>query len=99
LNSELHACKAGTQSLETSDRVVSKWTPSPFCSGYFGDGIQQTICPGWLQTEILLISASQIVSITGVSRWPLAERDLLLIKSVYRSTDSLLPKAEAKGAF
>jgi hypothetical protein len=31
---------------------------SPFCCGYFGGrGISQTICPGWSQTKILLISA------------------------------------------
>jgi hypothetical protein len=30
-------------------------------------GASQTICPGWPQTEILLISASQIARITGVS--------------------------------
>jgi hypothetical protein len=40
---------------------------SPFCSGYFGDGILQTICPGWPQTMILPISASQIARITDMS--------------------------------
>jgi hypothetical protein len=34
-------------------------TPSPFCSGYFGNGVSQTICPGWPQTAILQISASK----------------------------------------
>jgi hypothetical protein len=42
-------------------------TSSPFCSGYFGDGISWTICPGWLQTMILLISASQVSRIIGMS--------------------------------
>jgi hypothetical protein len=42
-------------------------TSSPFCSAYFGDGILKTICPGWLQTIILPISASQVARITGVS--------------------------------
>jgi hypothetical protein len=28
-------------------------TSSPFCSGYFGDGVSQTICLGWPQTLIL----------------------------------------------
>jgi hypothetical protein len=40
---------------------------SPFCSGYLGDGFSQTICPGWPRTEILLLSASQVARITGVS--------------------------------
>jgi hypothetical protein len=35
-------------------------TSSPFCSSYFGNGIWQTICPGWPQTIILPISASQV---------------------------------------
>jgi hypothetical protein len=28
------------------------------------------MCPGWLQTMILLISASQVAKITGVSQTP-----------------------------
>jgi hypothetical protein len=28
-----------------------------------------TICPSWLQTVILLISASWVARITGVSHW------------------------------
>jgi hypothetical protein len=32
-------------------------TSSPFCSGYFGDGVLATICLGWPGTGILLISA------------------------------------------
>jgi hypothetical protein len=42
-------------------------TSSPFCSGCFGDEVSQTICPGWPQTSILPISASQVARITGVS--------------------------------
>jgi hypothetical protein len=41
-------------------------TSTPFCSGYFRDGVLWTICPGWPQTEILLSSASQVARITGV---------------------------------
>jgi hypothetical protein len=40
---------------------------SPFCSGYFGVGVSRTICPGWPQTMILPISASQVARITDVS--------------------------------
>jgi hypothetical protein len=47
------------------------YTPSPFCSGYFGDGISGTIYLDWLWTSILPISASQVAKITGVrhSAW------------------------------
>jgi hypothetical protein len=38
---------------------------SAFCSGYLGDGVLQTICPGWPQTSILPLSASQVTRITG----------------------------------
>jgi hypothetical protein len=38
-----------------------------FCVGYFPDGASWTICPGWLQTMILLISASQVARIAGMS--------------------------------
>jgi hypothetical protein len=31
---------------------------SPFCVRYFQDRVSCTICPGWFQTVILLISAS-----------------------------------------
>jgi hypothetical protein len=42
---------------------------SPFCSGYFGDWVLITFCPGWPQTEILLISAFKVTRITGISHW------------------------------
>jgi hypothetical protein len=44
-------------------------TSSPFCFGYFGDGISRTICPGWPLPSVLSFSASQIVRITGMSHW------------------------------
>jgi hypothetical protein len=50
------------------------WGPSPwatppahFCEGFFKIGSHGTICLGWLQTAILLISASWVVRITGLS--------------------------------
>jgi hypothetical protein len=36
---------------------------------YFWDRVSWTICPGWLRTEILLISASQIARITGMNHF------------------------------
>jgi hypothetical protein len=40
---------------------------SPFCSGYFEDGILGTVCLGWPRTWTLLISVSQVARITGMS--------------------------------
>jgi hypothetical protein len=33
---------------------------------YFAARVLQTVCPGWPQTMILLISASHVAKITGV---------------------------------
>jgi hypothetical protein len=41
--------------------------PALFCDGCFGDKISQPICPDWLWTVILPISASWVTRITGVS--------------------------------
>jgi hypothetical protein len=41
--------------------------PALFCEGFFWDRGSQTICLGWLQTAILLISAFWVARITGVS--------------------------------
>jgi hypothetical protein len=42
--------------------------------GFFQDRVSGTICPGWLRTMILLISAFCIARITGISHqhpaWP-----------------------------
>jgi hypothetical protein len=37
------------------------------CDGFFWDRVLQTICPGWLWATILLVSASWVARITGVS--------------------------------
>jgi hypothetical protein len=58
-------------------------TSSPFRSHYFGNGVLQTICLQWSQTIILLISASQVATITGVSYQPPAW--LPLFKRVWSS--------------
>jgi hypothetical protein len=44
-------------------------TSCPFSSGYFGDGVSQTICPGQPWTMILLISVFQVPRISGMSHW------------------------------
>jgi hypothetical protein len=40
----------------------------------FQDRVSRTICPGWLRTVILLISASWVARITDVSHWHPASR-------------------------
>jgi hypothetical protein len=41
--------------------------PAPFCEGFFWDRVSQTFCPGWLWITVLLISASWVARITGMS--------------------------------
>jgi hypothetical protein len=41
--------------------------PALFCDGIFRDRVSWTIYPSWLWTAILLISASWVARITGVS--------------------------------
>jgi hypothetical protein len=60
---------------------------SPFCSGYFGDGVLQT--PRWPQTAILPISASQVARITGVSHQHLAKH-MESFKNCTVNTNNLL---------
>jgi hypothetical protein len=40
---------------------------SSFWDGYFRDRVSRTICPGWLQTMILLTSASWVARIIGMT--------------------------------
>jgi hypothetical protein len=47
--------------------VLAKQALSHLSSGNFGDGVLITICLGWPQSEILLISASQVAGIAGMS--------------------------------
>jgi hypothetical protein len=49
--------------------VPPPWTTPPalFCVGIFQDRVLETIYVGWLWTAILLISASWVARITGVS--------------------------------
>jgi hypothetical protein len=59
LNSGLHACKVDILPLEH--------TSSTFFSVYFGDGVSRTVHLSWPQIATLLISASQITRIIGMS--------------------------------
>jgi hypothetical protein len=46
--------------------------PALVCEGFFWDRVSWTICPGWLQTTILLISAFWVARLTDISHWYLA---------------------------
>jgi hypothetical protein len=52
LNSWLHTCKTVALPLEPCLQSILSWL-------FLGDGVLQTISPGWPWTLILLISASQ----------------------------------------
>jgi hypothetical protein len=63
---------------ECTNKFIALTSASrPFCSGYFGDGVSRTICWGWPLTVILLISTSQVASITSMSHWHLAPNEFL----------------------
>jgi hypothetical protein len=52
---------------------------SPFILWWgFQDRVLQTICSGWLQSAILLISASWVARITGMSNQHLAKCNSIL---------------------
>jgi hypothetical protein len=55
-----------------SDPTPWATPPALFCEGFFRDRFSWTISPGWPQTSILLISASWIAVITGMSHGCLA---------------------------
>jgi hypothetical protein len=55
--------------IELMTYTLSDSTSTFFCDAFFQDKVSRTVCPGWLRTFILLISASQVARITGVSHW------------------------------
>jgi hypothetical protein len=54
--------------LELRAYILSQST-SPFLWWIFWDRVSRTIFPGWLWTTVLLISASWVAKIIGVSHW------------------------------
>jgi hypothetical protein len=56
---------------------------SHFLWWVFRDRVSQTLCPGWLRTTILLISASWVATITGVSYWHLAKNKFFIIQELH----------------
>jgi hypothetical protein len=59
LNLGPHTCEASTVPLVYSTSPLFHWD--------FQDRVLQTICPGWLRIVILLIFASCVAKITGMS--------------------------------
>jgi hypothetical protein len=50
--------------------------------GFFRDKVWWTVWPGWLQTAILLITASWVARITGVSHWCLAVLNIFIYSKI-----------------
>jgi hypothetical protein len=82
------ACAGGLGCLEITFFFFFSWywglnygpipwatPPALFCEGFFEDRVSGTICPKWSQTLILLISASWVTRIIGMSHWRLASDD------------------------
>jgi hypothetical protein len=65
----------GLKAIKKTGQLNVAWDPTgtlplePLHQSFFGLGIFEmgSCCPGWLPTAILLISASQVAMITGVS--------------------------------
>jgi hypothetical protein len=58
---------------------------SSFCDGYFQDRVLRTICLVWLWATILLISASWVPKITGMSHQrPVTSLFISHLDSAYR---------------
>jgi hypothetical protein len=81
----------GTQGFTRQALYCLSHISSPFCPGYFGYGVLQTICPAWPQTLILPISASQVDRITGVSHRCQAKTMNLFHGTVVLAFTPLLP--------
>jgi hypothetical protein len=64
-------------------------TPALFLWRVFWDRILGTICPGWFQIAILLISASWVTRITGMSYLSLSKNNLH-IKVLFSMISNLL---------
>jgi hypothetical protein len=68
-------------------RCSTTWPTLPvlFCVEYLPDRVFWTICPGWLQTMILLISDSWAARIISVSHQHLVVRAILKVLSDNRN--------------
>jgi hypothetical protein len=62
----------------------------PFCVWYFQDRVSWTICPGWSQTLILLVSAFWVARTTGMGhqcpvRWMIFWQTWTLFSGFFQS--------------
>jgi hypothetical protein len=67
-----------------------------FVEGFFRDRVSWIVCPGWLWTVILLISASWVARITGVSHWHLGHLEFLILT---KDTFTIPPFKKKKFSF
>jgi hypothetical protein len=82
-----------TVSVWVLGRCSTTWAPPPalFCVGYFWERVSPSICLGWPQTAILLISASWVVRITGwhPALWSIFIFPFMVLFGVYLDYDKL----------
>jgi hypothetical protein len=76
-------CVCVVLGLELRAFIWSHYTSPIFVKG-FQDRVSRTVCPGWFQTTILLISASWVARITGMSHWRPAVLGIFEIGSLKR---------------
>jgi hypothetical protein len=77
--------------LELRPFTLSHSTSPIFVKGFFEIESCRTICPGWLQTGILLISASWVARITGVSHQRPALKHSSLVQYFFGRSGVWLP--------
>jgi hypothetical protein len=79
-----------TEDLVFAKQVFYHWVimPALFCVGYFWDRVWWIFAWGWLRTMILLISASWVARITGVSH----QHSAFSIFWSFPYNESLFPK-------
>jgi hypothetical protein len=73
-------------------RCSTSWATPPalFCIGVFEIGFCKLFASGWLRTAILLISASWVARITGMSHWHLASVYALSPENQRREVSALI---------
>jgi hypothetical protein len=90
--------------LELRAYTLSHSTVPCLCVRYFWDIVSQTICQSWLWSTILLISASWVARITGVSHstwlflYSFVSRHILILHLYYLTNNASVNK-RAKLAF
>jgi hypothetical protein len=75
--------------LELKAYTLSHSTSPIFCEGFFQGRVSQNYLPGLLWTVILLICASWVARITGMSHWHLAHNFFKVLRVAYIDTFQL----------